>query len=124
MYSTELQIPPYLRKEAKAPIEHARWYLDATDVRLAWFAKRGLRPHATVLKARKHCVEFLAAEVANLEIEKFFWSRRYGVAPQSGQSTKGKPCPPSLIATRKRKSRKSHQSNTPFQISTYEHNKI
>lgn len=36
MDENETEIPPYLRKEAKAPIDHARWYLDATDVRMAW----------------------------------------------------------------------------------------
>ena len=87
MDSTELQIPPYLRKEAKAPMEHAHWYLDATDRRIAWLAERGLRPHATVLEARGHCAEFLEGKVPNLEIEKFLGSRTYGVAPQSRQST-------------------------------------
>ena len=86
MDSTELQIPPYLRKVAKAPMEHARWYLDATDSRIAWLAERGLRPHASVLDARRHCVEFLEEIVPNLEIEKFLGSRTYGAAPKSRQS--------------------------------------
>ena len=78
-----MEIPPFLRKKSRPPIAHARWYLDATDVRLAWLAERGLRPHVTVLEARKHCVEFLEGKVANLEIEKFLGSRTYGVAPQN-----------------------------------------
>lgn len=86
MDDNDHEIPSFLRKEAKTPIAHARWYLDATDIRIAWLAERGLRPHATVLGAKKHCAEFLEGNVTNLEIEKFLGSRTYGVAPQKSQS--------------------------------------
>ncbi len=85
MDSRAYQIPPFLRNETNAPIEHARWYLDATDRRIAWLAERCLRPHATILAARAHCAEFLEGKVPNLEIEKFLGSRTYGVAPQKLQ---------------------------------------
>lgn len=85
MDDNENEIPPYLRKEAHTPIEHARWYLDATDVRMAWLAERGLRPHATVLETRKHCAEFLEGKVTKLEIGKFLSSCTYGVAPKKMQ---------------------------------------
>ena len=68
-------------------MKHARWYLDATDRRIAWLAERSLRPHTTVLDARKHCAEFLDGKVIKLEIEKFLGRFTYGVAPQSRQST-------------------------------------
>lgn len=77
MNDTEYEIPPYLRKEAKTPIERARWYLEATDGRIAWLAKRGLRPHVTVLETRKHCAEFLEGKVPELDMERFLVRSTY-----------------------------------------------
>ena len=75
MGDTEYKIPPFLRKEAKTPHEHARWYLEATGGRIAWLAERGLRPHARVLENRQHCIDFLEERVPKLNMENFVVSR-------------------------------------------------
>jgi hypothetical protein len=61
------QIPPYLRKTKLTPLEEARWYLDATDQKIAWLAERGLRPHLSIIEKRAQCFELLNANTETTE---------------------------------------------------------
>lgn len=72
---TDYEIPPFLRKPVLTPPEQARWYLEATDGRIAWLAERGLRPHAKVLENRQHCVDFIEGRVHELDVERFIVRR-------------------------------------------------
>jgi hypothetical protein len=65
------QIPPFLRRETLPPNEAARHIVETIDRRIEWLAKRGLRPHAQVLKNKQHCLDFIAGKIDELDMERF-----------------------------------------------------
>ena len=55
----DYEIPPFLRKPERTPLEAAQYRLDAIDARMVWLAERGLCPHANVIQERKQLVGML-----------------------------------------------------------------
>jgi len=64
-------IPPFLRLEILPPKDEARRIVETIDRRIAWLAKRGLRPHGQVLKNKQHCIDFIADKIGELDMERF-----------------------------------------------------